>query len=83
MSSVVAGFVALALIAAPNAKRADCANAAHRYTVAVAKVMEALRSFEKCVASGDKRNDCTDEFEALDGAHDDLVEAVEDLKSCP
>jgi hypothetical protein len=83
LSTVVAGFVALALIVAPNTRAADCASAANRYAVAAAKVTEALRTFEKCIASGDKRNDCTDEFEALDGAHDDFVDAVGDLKTCP
>jgi hypothetical protein len=80
--NVAASFVALALITAPNAKAADCAKAANQYTAAVVKVTEALRVFEKCVASGDKRNDCTDEFETLDEAHDDFVDAIEDLKTC-
>jgi hypothetical protein len=80
--SVLASFVALALVTAPDAKAADCASAANRHTAAAAKVIEALRVFEKCVASGDKRNDCSDEFEALDTAHDDFVDAVDDLKTC-
>lgn len=82
MPSVAASLVALALIAAPNTKAADCANAAHRHVASVAKVIEALRAFERCVASGDKRDDCTLEFEALDSAHDDFADAVDDLKTC-
>lgn len=83
LHSMAVSFVALALMAAPNAKGADCTNAAARYTAAVTQVMEALRRFEGCVASSNRRNDCADAFEALDSAHDDFVDAVDDLKTCP
>ncbi len=82
MPSVAASLVALALVAAPDAKGADCANAANRHIAAAAKVIEALRVFEKCITADDKHNDCTDEFEVLDTAHDDFVDAVDDLKTC-
>jgi hypothetical protein len=80
---IAVSLVAIALMAAPNVKEADCTGAANRYKLAVVKVAEAIRTFEKCVASGDKRNDCTEEFDALDSAHDDFVEAIESLKACP
>jgi hypothetical protein len=83
LSSVAAPFVALALIAAPNTKAADCTSADTRYKAAVGSVVEALRKFEGCVAASNKRDDCTKEFEALDSAHDDFADAVEGLKTCP
>ena len=83
MHSLVGSVVALALITVPNANRADCANAANRYTAAASKIVEALRTYEKCVVSSNKRNDCAAEFEAIEGAQDDFADAVDDLKSCP
>jgi hypothetical protein len=83
VNSVAAPIVALALIAAPHTKAADCASAETRYKAAVGSVVEALRKFEGCIAASNKRDDCTKEFEALDSAHDDIVDAVEDLKTCP
>ena len=83
LSSVAAPIVALALIAVPHTKAADCTSAESRYTAAVGGVVEALRRFEACVAASNKRDDCTKEFEALDSAHDDFADAVEDLKTCP
>ena len=81
--SVAAPLVVLALIAAPNTKAAGCIGAEARYKAAVGSVVDALRRFEACVAGSNKRDDCTTEFEALDSAHDDFAEAVEDLKNCP
>lgn len=83
MHSLAAPILALALITAPNTKAADCTNAAARYKAAIAGVVDALRKFEACVAASNKRDDCTDEFEALDSAHDDFADAVDSLKNCP
>jgi hypothetical protein len=85
--SLPAGILVLALLAAPNVDRADCGNLADRHAAAVAKVIDALRSYETCVAStighSAKRSDCATEMQALDDAHDDLVDSVADAKSCP
>ena len=82
MSSVHASLLALALLAAPTPDRSDCSTLGERYASAVAKVVEALRTYEKCVASSDKRNDCAAEIQALDSAHDDFGDAVDDAKDC-
>ena len=77
-----ASLLTLALLAAPDAGKAECGRRADRYTAAAAKVIDALRSYEKCVLSGDKRDDCAAEIEALDAAHDDFADAVDDMKTC-
>jgi hypothetical protein len=80
--SLQASLVALALMAAPNANRADCGDIAGRYAAAVAKVVEAVRTYERCVSASDKRDDCADEMQALDTAHDDFADVVDDAKEC-
>ncbi len=80
--SLSGGLVALALLAAPNADKADCGNVADRYRAAIAQVVDALRSYATCVASSDRRDDCAAEMQALDNAHDDFADAVADLKTC-
>ncbi len=82
MHSLSAGVVALALLAAPNTERADCGNAADRYTAAVTEVLAALRGYAACVASSARRDDCAAQIEALDNAHDDFADAVADAKEC-
>ena len=82
MHSIHASLIALAVLAAPNPDRIDCSTVGARYAGAVAKVLETLRSYEKCVASSDKRNDCAAEMQALDSAHDDFSDAVDDAKEC-
>jgi hypothetical protein len=82
LHSLSAGLVALALLAAPDADKADCSHLADRRTAAVAKVIDALRGYEKCVSSGDKRDDCAAEMQALDTAHDDFADVVDDAKTC-
>jgi hypothetical protein len=82
LHSLSAGAVALALLVAPNTERADCGNLADRYTVAVAQVMDALRSYQKCVSTSDRRTDCAAAMQALDNAHDDFADAVDDAKTC-
>ena len=82
MHSLSAGVLALAVLAVPNVEHIDCAITADRYSLALARVIDALRSYEKCVAASDKRNDCAAEMQALDNAHDDFADAVDDAKSC-
>ena len=69
-------------MAAPNPGRGDCGTVGERYAGAVARVMEALRTYEKCVAASEQRNDCAAEIQALDTAHDDFTDAVDDAKDC-
>jgi hypothetical protein len=80
--SLSGGLVVLALLTAPDADKADCGNLADRYTTAVARVVDALRSYAKCVASSDRRDACAAEMQALDNAHDDFADAVADSKKC-
>ena len=82
MPSLHASLLAVALLAAPNANRAECGNTANRYTTAVAKVIEALRVYEKCVSASDKQHDCAAEMQTLDTAHDDFVDALDDARDC-
>ena len=80
--SLSGGLVALALLAAPHADKADCGNVADRYRSAIAQIADALRSYATCVAASDKRDDCAAEMQALDNAHDDFADAVDDWKAC-
>jgi hypothetical protein len=80
--SIHASLLALAVLAAPNPERIDCSTVGARYAGAVAKVMENLRVYEKCVASSEKRMDCAEEMQALDTAHDDFADLVDDAKAC-
>jgi hypothetical protein len=80
--SIHASLIALAILAAPNPDRIDCSAIGTRYAGAVAKVIEALRNYEKCVASSEKRTDCAAEMQALDNAHDDFADAVDEAKEC-
>ena len=82
LHSLSTGLLALALLTAPGVDKADCGNLGDRYTAAAARVIDALRSYEKCVSSGDKHDDCAAEMQALDTAHDDFADAVDDLKTC-
>ena len=82
MSSLLAGGVALALLTAPNANIADCGHAADGYTAALAQVLSAARTYEKCVAASAMRNNCAAEMQALDDAHDNFVDAVGNAKGC-
>lgn len=82
LRSLYASAMALAVLAAPNAERADCGIAADRYTAAVAEVVNALRAYGRCVALSDQRDDCAAEMQALDDAHDDFADAVADTKTC-
>ena len=82
MHSIQASLIALAVLAAPSPERVDCSTIGARYDGAVAKVTEALRTYEKCIASSEQRKDCTDEMQALDSAHDDFTDVVDDAKEC-
>lgn len=82
LHSLSAGLIALAVLTAPGVQKADCGNLADRHTATAAKVIDALRIYEKCVSSGDRRNDCAAEMQALDTAHDDFADVVDDAKSC-
>jgi hypothetical protein len=77
-----AGLLMVALLPVPNTERADCANLADRTRAAAAKVIEALRVYEKCLSSGDAHNDCEREMQTVDDAHDDFVDPVAEAKSC-
>ena len=82
MSSLLAGGIALALLTAPNATIADCGHAADGYAVAVAKVLEAVRGYGKCIAASRMHNDCAAEMQALDDAHDNFIDALGNAKGC-
>jgi len=82
LHSLSAGLIALALLVAPNVDKADCGNLSDRYAAAVAEIVNALRSYAKCVSASDKRDDCAAQMQALDDAHDNFADAVADAKTC-
>ena len=82
LHTLSASLVALALLVAPNADKADCGAIGDRYTATVARVVDALQNYGKCVAASDKRDDCAAEMQALDDAHDDFADAIADAKAC-
>jgi hypothetical protein len=82
LHTFAAGLVALALLVAPDSDKADCGRVPDRYTAAIARVVDALQGYAKCVAASDKRDDCAAEMQTLDNAHDDFAEVVADAKSC-
>jgi hypothetical protein len=82
LHSLFAGVIVVALLAAPDAWRADCGNLADRHTAAVNRVLDAAQRYEKCVSSSAQRDDCAAEMQALDNAHDNFSDAVADAKSC-
>jgi hypothetical protein len=80
--SIHASLLALAVLAAPSPERIDCGTVSARYAGVVAKLIETLRTYERCVGSSEKRTDCAEEMQALDTAHDDFAEIVDDAKDC-
>jgi hypothetical protein len=72
----------LAVVAAPNTDQADCGSSVEEYNKAVAGVVDALRSYGRCVAQSDRHDDCAAQMQALDDAHDNFADAVEDSKDC-
>ena len=83
MHSVLAsGLIALAVLTTPNTQSADCGALGDRYTASVAAVAEALRTYGRCVATSNQRDDCAAEMQALDNAHDNFADAVADTKDC-
>lgn len=77
-----AAVAVLALLVAPNADFADCGHMADRYSLALGRVREALGGYERCLARSAQRDNCADEMQALDDAHDAFSEAVADMKGC-
>ncbi len=79
---LAAALVALGI--ATDAPPSDCRSAAAGYAAAVASVTEALRTSEQCVSASGGRNQCSAEFDELDGAHRDFEDAVAEYRrACP
>ncbi|HYU11884.1 MAG TPA: hypothetical protein VEK82_04855 [Stellaceae bacterium] len=77
-------LVQLALIS-PNASgTGDCGTATDAYQAAVAKVTNALRTYEQCIQASHGKDKCSAEMQQLDDAHDDYEDAVgEFTQACP
>jgi hypothetical protein len=67
--------VALAPTTPPITDR-DCRAASERRERAVSEVIEALRAYEKCILSDQKRDDCSRQMDQLDSAQDEFADAV-------
>jgi len=72
--------VALTLTSPPVADR-DCRVASERREAAISQVIDALRAYEKCILSGQKRGDCAGQLVELDSAHDEFADAVSEYPS--
>ena len=81
-SLLAGGLIVLAVMTAPDPDRGECSRAADNYTTAQANVIEALRAYGRCVLASRQRDDCADEMQALDDAHDAFADAVADAKEC-
>jgi hypothetical protein len=76
--------VALVALITPEAAPLDCRSAAAGYSAALASVTEALRTYEACIGASRGRNQCSAEFDELDGAHHDFEDAVAEYqRACP
>lgn len=82
LHSLSGGLIAVVLLVAPNTEQADCSNAAGRYAAAAGHVLEALHTYEKCIAAGPGSGDCAAPMQALDDAHDNFADAVADMAGC-
>jgi hypothetical protein len=75
------GLVVALTLTSPSITERDCRAAAERREAAVAQVIDALRAYEKCVVSGQKRDDCAAQLDELDSAHDEFADAVSEYPS--
>ncbi|MBV8492986.1 MAG: hypothetical protein JO162_05865 [Alphaproteobacteria bacterium] len=82
--SASAAVVILALASPPATGIADCQGAGDAFQAALAKVVNALRGYEQCIASSNGKVKCTAEMQAVDDAQDDFEDAVDEYKkACP
>jgi hypothetical protein len=72
--------VALTLTSPPTADP-DCRAASERREAAVSEVIDALRAYEKCILSSQKRDDCARQLDELDSAHDEFADEVSEYPS--
>jgi len=78
-----ATVVALTLTSPPVTER-DCRAASERRETAVSEVINALRAYEKCILSGQNRDDCAGQMDELNSAHDEFADAIsEKPNGCP
>jgi hypothetical protein len=79
-----AALITLALVSPPSTGIADCQSAGDAFQAALTKVVNALRSYEQCIAASSGKDKCSAEIQAVDDAHDDFEDAVNDYKqACP
>lgn len=82
--SASAAVVILALVSPPATGIADCQSAGDAFQSVLAKVVNALRGYEQCIASSNGKDKCTAEMQAVDDAQDDFEDAVDEYKkACP
>ena len=82
--SASAAVVVLALASPPATGIADCQNAGDAFQAVLAKVVNALRGYEQCIAGSNGKDKCTAEMQAVDNAQDDFEDAVDEYKkACP
>jgi hypothetical protein len=77
----VSGMVVALTLTSPPVTDRDCRAASERRERAVSEVIEALRTYEKCILSGQERDDCSHQMYALDSAQDEFADAVSEHPS--
>jgi hypothetical protein len=79
-----AAMIILAVVSPPASGTGDCSTSGDAFQAALTKVVNALRSYEQCVAASKGKDKCSAEMQQLDDAHDDFEDAVNDYKqACP
>jgi len=83
-AAAAAAMMTLALVSPPATGAGDCNSAGDSFKATLAKVMEALRTYEQCISESKGKDKCAAEMQALDDAHEDFEDAVNDYKqACP
>jgi hypothetical protein len=77
----LSGVMAALTLTSPPISDRDCRAAAERREAAVSEVIDAVRAYEKCVLSSQKRDDCASQLDELDSAHDEFADEVSEYPS--
>jgi hypothetical protein len=75
--AIIPGIV-LAVVAAPNPDRLDCAGATASYEVVVKKLRDVLSTYQHCIEASRGRDKCASEMEALGDLREEFEDAVSD-----
>jgi hypothetical protein len=74
--SAFSGIMIALTVTSPPITDRDCRAASERREGAVSQVVDALRAYQRCILSGQKRDDCSSQIDELDSAQDEFADAV-------